>query len=96
MNDNILDIVWGAVDQINATANEGELIAKEPDTPLLGSDDGIDSLCFVNLIVALEEQIQQKKNKSVLIVSEETLALEEHPFRTVRTLADYLEKLLDD
>lgn len=96
MNDQIRDIVWMAVDEVNAMATEGNIIVKEPNTPLLGADDGIDSLCFVNLVVALEDAVRRQKNKTVVIVNEETLASEDHPFRTIQTLTDYLEKLIDN
>ena len=89
-------IVWAAVDEVNAMSSEADMIVKELDTPLLGADGGIDSLCFVNLVVALEDAIRRQTKKTVVIVNEETLASEEHPFRTVRTLAEYLEKLIED
>ena len=96
MTDQVLEIVWAAVDEVNAMASDGNAIVKELDTPLLGADGGIDSLSFVNLVVALEDAVRRERNKSVVIVNEETLASEEHPFRTVRSLSEYLEKLIDD
>ena len=96
MKQDILEIVWAAVDHVNATASDEKVIPKELDAPLLGSDEGIDSLAFVNLVVALEDEVRKQKRVSVVIVNEETLAMEEHPFRTVRSLIDYVAKLLDE
>jgi hypothetical protein len=48
----------------------------------------------VNLVVALEEQIQSKLGKSVVLVDEDNMAADEHPFRTIGTLAEYVERVL--
>lgn len=96
MTDQVLEIVWAAVDEVNAMAADGDQIVKDPDTPLLGAEGGIDSLAFVNLVVALEDAVRRERGKTVVIVNEETLASEEHPFRTVRSLTEYLGSLIDD
>jgi D-alanine--poly(phosphoribitol) ligase subunit 2 len=93
LSQNVLGLVYSAIDDVNAQSAT-ELIAKTPDTRLLGGAGGLDSLTFVNLVVALEEQIQTGLGKSVTLVDEDSMALQEHPFRTVGTLADYVEKLL--
>jgi acyl carrier protein len=73
----------------------GSPLEKSPEARLLGSDKGVDSLTFVNLVVALEEQIQKKLGKSVVLVDEDKMAMDEHPFRTIGTMAGYVERVLD-
>jgi acyl carrier protein len=51
-------------------------------------------LTFVNLIIALEEQIQRTLHTSVVLVNEESMTLANQPFRTVGALAEYVERLL--
>lgn len=94
MRSDILGIVYSAIDELNAQSSDGVLIAKTPDTRLLGGSQGLDSLTFVNLVVAVEEQIQNELGQSVVLVDENSMALQEHPFRTVGTLADYVEKIV--
>lgn len=94
MGEDIVGLVYAAIDEVNAQSAEGVLVKKALDAPLLGSDKGVDSLTFVNLVVAIEEQIQSVFRKSVVLVDEDSMALQEHPFRTVGTLADYVEKIL--
>ena len=94
MRADILALVQAAIDEVNAQGADGVLVRKEPDAPLLGSDDGVDSLTFVNLVVAIEEQIQKTLNKSVVLVDEDSLVLQDHPFRTVGTLANYVETVI--
>jgi len=93
--DNILEIVYAALDDADAQSLDGAPVKKSPDAPLLGSDQGVDSLTIVNLVVAIEEQIQSRLGKTIVLVDEDSLALQEHPFRTVGTLASYVEKVIN-
>ncbi len=95
MPDNILEIVYAALDDADAQSLDGSPVKKSPDSPLLGSDKGVDSLTIVNLVVAIEEKIEAKLGKTVVLVDEDSMALQEHPFRTVGTLASYVEKVLN-
>jgi acyl carrier protein len=88
-----LNLVYAAIDDVNAQSPDAAPIIKAPETGLLGGR-GLDSLTFVNLVVALEEQIQLNTRKSVVLVTEETMTLAENPFRTVATLAQYVQKVL--
>jgi acyl carrier protein len=94
LREDILGLVYAAIDEVNAQAADGTLVEKAPDALLLGRERGVDSLTFVNLVVAIEEQIQNTFGKSVVLVDEDSMALQEHPFRTVGTLATYVEKVL--
>jgi len=94
LRQDILGLVYSAIDEVNAQSSGETPISKTPETRLLGGDQGLDSLTFVNLVVALEEQIQSGLGQSVILVDEDSMALQEHPFRTVGTLAGYVEKLL--
>jgi acyl carrier protein len=89
-----LGLVYAAIDELNAQSVDAVPLEKSPDTSLLGGDEGMDSLTFVNLIVALEEQIQARTGQAVVLVDENSMSLQEQPFRTVATLAKYVESLL--
>jgi acyl carrier protein len=94
LQQDMLEMVYAAIDEVNAQANGEAVLAKVPDARLLGGEQGVDSLTFVNLIVALEEQIQNRLGKSVVLVNEDSMALQEHPFRTVGTLAKYAGEMV--
>ena len=94
MPTNITELVYRAIDEVNEQASNGVSIQKTPDAPLLGGDHGVDSLMFVNLVVAIEDQIQRNLSKSVVLVDEDTMTLQEHPFRTVGTLVHYVETVI--
>ena len=94
MREDILRLVYAAIDDVDALTVNGVPLQKSPDTPLLGGDSGMDSLTFVNLVVALEEQIQNNLGKAVVLVDENSMSLQEQPFQTVGTLTDYVERLV--
>ena len=94
MSEDVLDLVYAAIDEVNGQSDHGIVIEKKPESRLLGGDKGVDSLTFVNLVVALEELIHQKLGISVVLVDEDTVSVQEHPFRTVQTLAAYVETVL--
>jgi len=94
LREDILALVYSAIDDVDAVTAEGAPLQKSPEARLLGSDSGVDSLTFVNLVVALEERIQKTLGKSVVLVDEDNMAAEEHPFRTIGTLAEYVERVL--
>ena len=94
MQQDSLELVYAAIDEVNAESAEGNVIEKGPDVRLLGGQGGVDSLTFVNLIIAVEEQIQRVFKTSVVLVDEGSMKLEHQPFRTVGTLAAYVQKLL--
>ncbi len=75
-------------------AGDDGLVRKSPDTLLMGGEGSLDSLAFVNLVVAVENEIQRRTHKSVVLVNEQTLEGDEHPFRTVGTLANLIDRLL--
>ncbi len=95
MNEDTLKLVYAAIDELNAQSDGEVIVEKKPDTPLLGGKQGLDSLTFVNLVVAVEEQIQKTLQKTVVLVDEDSMALQEHPFRTVGTLANYVDRIID-
>lgn len=94
MVQDFLGLVYAAIDEVNAQAVDGKVIEKAPDANLLGGDRRVDSLTFVNLVVALEEQIQNTTGKSVVLVDEDSMATQDQPFRTVGTLAEYVQRVI--
>jgi acyl carrier protein len=94
LRDDILQLVYAAIDDVNAQSVEGAPVVKSLDTALLGGDAGMDSLTFVNLIVALEEQIQSHLGRSVVLVDESSMSIQDQPFKTVGTLVQYVESLV--
>lgn len=94
MDNDILSTIFAAIDEVNGQSAGGVKIEKKLETPLLARGSGLDSLEFVNLIVAIEGQLEARMGLSVVLVDEDSVALQEHPFRTVGSLASYVETVI--
>ncbi len=66
------------------------------DTPLFGSEGVLDSLGLVSLIVAVEQGIEDRFGMGVTLADEKALSQRHSPYRTVRTLADYAGRALQN
>ena len=89
-----LEYTFAAIDAVNAQSDDGPAIIKAADTVLFGPKSTVDSLLFVNLIVAVEEAIMDETGKTVTLITEETMTLDETPFDTVEKLGTYIDALL--
>jgi acyl carrier protein len=94
MRDDILATIYAAIDELNSQSMDGVTIQKNLETPLLAKGSGLDSLTFVNLIVAVEGQLETSLGLSVVLVDEGSMSLYESPFRTVGSLAKYVEAVI--
>lgn len=58
-------------------------------TRLYGDGGLFDSMGIVSLIVAIEQEIQDRYGRSVALADERALSRSSSPYRTVSTLAQY-------
>ena len=97
MRDNILDtLIYPAVEEIRPTVKDQVQFTKSPDTVLYGSEGSLDSLGLVNFIVVVEELLSSSTGKDIRLVSEKAMSRKYSPFRTLSTLAEYIEELIND
>ena len=92
----VTQVVFRAIDAINQGRPHDRRIAKSPDTVLLGEAGGLDSLGLVNLIVAVEEEIDEEFGVTINIADEKARAQVNSPLKTVGSLADYIAALLTE
>lgn len=90
----IINFIYEGIDEINEQ-NETN-IPKEPNARLFGKESDLDSLGLVNLITLIEEKIEEITGSYYPIADERALSLEQSPFRTVESLADYIAILLNE
>jgi acyl carrier protein len=91
----VLQAIARAIGQLNRTRPAGRRLGTAPETELLGEGGSVDSLGFVNLVVAIEEEIEEEFGVAVSIADAQARARTGHPFRTVGTLADYVTALVE-
>lgn len=91
----ILNAVYAAIDEINQQLPAGKRLSKTPDTLLYTKGGVLDSLGFVNLILAVEDSIADEFGMSVSMADKAVPTLENNPFRSVSTLVNYIAPLLE-
>lgn len=65
------------------------------DTKLISKDEfTLDSFGMATLVIELEALIEERYGKSVSLVGEKMFSIDNSPFRTVGTLADFILELV--
>jgi acyl carrier protein len=64
-------------------------------TRLFGGGGPLDSLGLVSMIVQLEELVEEKTGKSIIIADEKAMSRRTSPFATLGLLSDYIFELLE-
>ena len=66
------------------------------DTPIFGTKGNLDSLGLVSLLVNLEQNIEDKYGIPITIADEKAMSLKNSPFRTINTLTEYLNGIINE
>ena len=92
---NTLELIFASIDELNLDLEESEKIAKTEDTNLFGSGDSLDSLALINLITIIEQKIEEETGNYISLADEKAMSLDESPFKTVATLKNYINSLIN-
>lgn len=65
-------------------------------TVLLGAEGILDSMGLVSLIVAVEQDVEDEFGKEITIADAKAMSQKNSPFRTVGSLVDYIDNLLNE
>ena len=60
-----------------------------PDTVLFGDGGILDSMGLVSLVIALEQEIEDKFGKSIGLADEKAMSQANSPYRSIESLAGY-------
>tara|TARA_B100000586_G_C19841627_1_gene314838 strand:- start:61 stop:369 length:309 start_codon:yes stop_codon:yes gene_type:complete len=92
----ILESIYAAIDEVNEQLPEDQNLEKSLETVLLGSSGKLESVNLVNLLVAIEENIEETFGIPISITDERAVSEKNSPFRTVETLCNFMLNLLDE
>ena len=95
-NEKILNAIYDAVDEINELNPEEQQIQKDVNAVLFGESANLDSLGLVNLVVAAEQNLEEALGVDLTLADEKAMSQRRSPFRTIGTLAEYVETLLKE
>lgn len=90
----IIAVVFQAIDKVNQQLPDEEKIEKSLNEQLIGPASKLDSLGIINFIVAVEEGLQETFASTMTLANENALSPTNSPFKSVRSLVDYINKNL--
>jgi len=85
-----------SIEEINRQLENEHQLEKSTNTVLFGEGGKLDSLGLINLVVAVEQNIEDEFDVTITLADERAMSQENSPFRTVGSLADYIELLLEE
>lgn len=94
--DEVLAIVYEALESLNAELSEQERVQIGPSTPLFGADATLDSLSLVSVIVDVETALTLKWDAPISLTDDRAMSRQVSPFDDVGTLTDYILELLQE
>ena len=92
----IENLIITSVKELNEQLPQEQQLGQSTKTVLFGKDGKLDSLALVNLIVVIEQNIEDEFDVSITIADERAMSQKHSPFRTIGTLADYIDMLLKE
>ena len=92
----VLEVIYRAIDSVNSQQEKNQKLNKDPNAVLFGKNGKLDSLGLINLIVAIEQNIEDEFETSITLADEKAMSQEHSPFRNVGSMVDYIEILLEE
>jgi len=96
MHEEITRMLFGVLDELNQLRPAEEHLEKNLATPLAGDSGRLDSAGLINLIVVTEQKTAEELGMPILLTDDRTMSQVKQVFRTLGTLADYIQLLLNE
>ena len=90
----VQNLIIESVKELNEQLPQEQQLGQSTKTVLFGKDGMLDSLGLVTLLVIIEQNIEDEFDVSITITDEKSMSQKRSPFRTIGTLADYIDMLL--
>jgi len=94
MKDKIIGIIIQSLNSLNEEWNNPSLEHIDVNTRIYGSGGNVDSLGLVTLITDLEERLTSDFLRDIVLADEKAMSQQNSPFRSVESLSNYIEHLI--
>jgi acyl carrier protein len=91
----IIEAVWNVYIETVTEPTIPETDARQQ-IRLFGANAKLDSLGLVTLLLDIEQEINDQFDALISLVDERAMSQTKSPFRTIGTLTDYIEKLIEE
>lgn len=88
----VVEVILGALQDV-LTGAEGEPLAPDENTRLIGRSSVLDSMGLVTLIVEVEQRLEADHDLIVVLADDRAMSQTRSPFLSVGTLAEYVLQL---
>ena len=88
--ESVNQVVLNAIDEINEQLPIEHQVGKSGEDILFGQSGKLDSIGLVNLVVAVEQQIEEQFGMSITLADQKAMSQKESPLRTIVSLVDYI------
>lgn len=89
----VLNVIYDVIDQVNNVLSKDMQLEKFPDTVLIGPSGKLDSLGYINFIIAAESQISETFDISIDWTGQNVML--QSSLYSVDALADYICSILE-
>ena len=96
MQEKIEKIIIDTLKELNEELENEYFINPNSKTKLYGGNGAMDSLALVSFIADLEDKISDEFEKDIILADEKAMSQRTSPFRSVETLTNYIQKLLEE
>jgi hypothetical protein len=93
---NTLNLLYEVIDEMNLDLELDFKLEKDKNAIIFGHNSKLDSMGLINFITLVEEKLEAETGKFITIADERAMSMEENPFKTVESLAKYLDQLLNE
>jgi acyl carrier protein len=96
MKKTIIALIYKYLDELNSQREIDDKLEKSEKTILYGQESGLDSIGLANLIIKVEGAVYKTFKVQIDMTNESVFSLNENPFRTVNSLAEYIVSLINE
>jgi len=96
MRKRIVNVIIESLKEVYTTFEDLEFEEPTSDTQIFGFQGQLDSLGLVTLIVIIEGKILKELDRGVVIASEKAISQSSSPFKSVQSLAGYIENIMKE
>jgi hypothetical protein len=90
----VLSAIYRAVDEVNLILPSGKQMQKAPEVALRGGSSPLDSLGLVNLLLAVERQVEERFGTVITLFDDRVFSSADVTLGDIRSLAEYISVLL--
>ncbi len=92
----IIELITKEIQDFNETLDIAINLDKGKDSVLFGQGSSLESVDFVSLIINIEQAVSDNFDKDISLVDARAMSQKNSPFRSIGSLAEYINKLLEE